>query len=79
MEDEWPSDFEKQVAGIEVILKGWIQNLSRNAAGEGITLEPAVIAQALDNLLEEYNDLVTGNVDDIDQYLQEWMNRGGSD
>lgn len=64
--------FEEQVAGMQVILRGWIQNLARNAQGEGYVLEPSVVAQALDNLREEYDALISGDVEDIDLVLRNW-------
>lgn len=65
-------DFDEQVAGVMVILRGWIQNLARNAEGEGHTLEATVIAEALDKLREEYDALVTGDVDDIEYIVRHW-------
>lgn len=65
-------EFDEQVAGMMVILRGWIQNLARNAQGEGMTLEPEVVVAALDNLKEEYALLANGDVDDIEEVLRYW-------
>lgn len=70
-------DFDEQVAGMQVILRGWIQNLARNAQGEGFTLEPEVILMALDGLKEEYDLLVSGDIEDIEEALRLWT--GGND
>lgn len=59
----------EQVEKVTAVFRGWIQNLARNAAGEGWILEPWVVVDALGNLIEEYRELV----DPDWAVLEDWL------
>lgn len=61
-------DYDEQVEAIRCIMRGWIQNLARNAVGEGYILEPEVVSDALSSLAIEYDGLI--EEPDFDGFLQ---------